>query len=99
MTPPQLRTLVELKTHGAKTMPAIAAALSMPESRIVRVCTDLVMRGLVVHVPGAERDGEVIVALTTAGDRVAGDLVEPRTGRGRRGRSKRSGVAWLTRFT
>jgi DNA-binding MarR family transcriptional regulator len=76
LTVPQLRTLVELKSHGAKTMPSIAAALSMSESRIVRVCTDLVVRGLVIHVPGTGKDDEVVVALSTGGDRVAGDLVE-----------------------
>jgi DNA-binding MarR family transcriptional regulator len=99
MTVPQLRTLVELKTHGAETVSSLAAALSMSESRMVRVCSHLVVRGLVIHVPRSERDDEVVVALSTAGGRFADDVVERWNGAGRRGRSKGGGVAWLTRFT
>jgi DNA-binding MarR family transcriptional regulator len=76
MTVPQLRTLVELKTHGAKSTSSLASALRLPESRIMRACARLVVSGHVIHVPGTTKDGDAVVALSTAGGLVADDLVE-----------------------
>jgi DNA-binding MarR family transcriptional regulator len=75
LTLPQLRTLLALPTWGAVTVTSLAENLRLRESRIARVCTLLVTRGLVIRVSGASSDGEVVIALSTAGRRFVDDLL------------------------
>lgn len=73
LTLPQLRTLLALPTWGTVTVASLAENLMLRRSRIARVCTLLVARGLVIRVPGAS--GEVVIALSTAGRRFVDDLL------------------------
>jgi DNA-binding MarR family transcriptional regulator len=75
LTLPQLRALLALPTGGAATVASLAENLKLRPSRIARVCTLLVMRGLVIRVSGASSDGEVVIALSTAGRRFVDDLL------------------------
>jgi DNA-binding MarR family transcriptional regulator len=74
LTLPQLRTLLALSARGAETVTSLAETLKLRQSRIARVCTLLVTRGLVIRARGTT-DGEMIVALSTAGRRFVGDLI------------------------
>jgi DNA-binding MarR family transcriptional regulator len=75
LTLPQLRTLLALPTWGAVAVTSLAENLRLPPSRITRVCTLLVTRGLVIRISGAANDGEVVIALSTAGRRFVDDLL------------------------
>jgi DNA-binding MarR family transcriptional regulator len=75
LTLPQLRTLLALPTSGAETIRSLGENLKLRESRIARVCTLLVARGLVVRVPGTSTDGEVLIGLSSAGRRFVDDLI------------------------
>ena len=75
LTLPQLRTLLALPTWGAVTVASLAENLRLRQSRLARVCTLLVTRGLVIRVSGASSDGEVVIALSTAGRRFVDDLL------------------------
>jgi DNA-binding MarR family transcriptional regulator len=74
LTLPQLRTLLALPTWGAITVTSLAENLKLRQSRIARVCTLLVTRGLVIRVRGTSTDNEVVIALSTAGRRFVDDL-------------------------
>ncbi len=95
----QRRVLVELMTQGVNTMTSLAAALRVPETRIMLACIHLVERGLVIHVPRAATDREGVVALSTAGARVAADLVERSQPCASSSGRPRRGVTWRTRCT
>jgi DNA-binding MarR family transcriptional regulator len=75
LTLPQLRTLLALPTWGAVAVTSLAENLRLCPSRIARVCTLLVTRGLVIRVSGASNDGEAVIALSTAGRRFVDDLL------------------------
>jgi DNA-binding MarR family transcriptional regulator len=75
LTLPQLRTLLALSARGAETVTSLAETLKLRPSRIARVCTLLVTRGLVIRTRGISTDGEVVVALSTAGRRFVDDLI------------------------
>lgn len=75
LTLPQLRTLLALPIWGAVAVTSLAESLRLRPSRIARVCTLLVTRGLVIRVSGASTDGGVVIALSTAGRRCVDDLL------------------------
>ncbi len=75
LTLPQLRTLLALSARGAETLTSLAETLKLRQSRIERVCTLLVTRGLVIRVRGTSADSEVVVALSTAGRRFVDELI------------------------
>jgi DNA-binding MarR family transcriptional regulator len=99
LTLPQLRTLLALSARGAETVTALAETLKMRQSRIARVCTLLVTRGLVIRARGTN-DGETVVALSTAGRRFVGDLIyDPAFAEGLEERGTETGVLAPNRST
>jgi DNA-binding MarR family transcriptional regulator len=66
---------LRLLSTSAQPAQSLAHLLAVDESAIARLCALLVTRGLVIRVSTPSRDGEVAVALSTAGRRLVDDLI------------------------
>lgn len=74
MTVPQLRTLLSLSNRGAQDVKPLAEDLNLHEAAVMRLCTRLVARGLVVRIPTLSNHGSLF-ALSSAGRRLVDDLL------------------------
>ncbi len=78
VTLPQFRTLAVVSLEGPQTVSALAERLDVHASTMTRMCSRLVVRGLVVRTPSVIDRREVVIELTAPGQRLVDVVLDTR---------------------
>ena len=78
VTLPQLRTLAVVSIEGQQTVSALAVRLDVHASTMTRMCSRLVVRGLVVRTPSKIDRREVVIELTPNGQALVDVVLDKR---------------------
>jgi DNA-binding MarR family transcriptional regulator len=78
VTLPQFRTLAVVSQQGPQTVSALAERLEVHASTMTRMCSRLVARGLVERRPSAIDRREVVIELTSQGQRLVDVVLDKR---------------------